>query len=313
MSAIVRISIILAVVVFCVVRAPAPDPRIVAAIRAAADSKLPVLDYAEGKFYCPMDSDVHSSAPGFCPRCGMKLVEGVKDTSEYPVKLTADPQAPRAAELTRLTFGIADPDSGRPVRDFEVVHEKLYHVFVVSQDLSFFLHTHPDRNAGEDFHLDVRFPKPGMYRVLSDFYPAGGTPQLITNTVMVPGSGFSLHPVHIAADVSPRQTENSRVELVMPQRIAAREKTSLSFRVTPDDGIEPYLGVMAHMLAASSDLIDMMHEHPVQSLDTDNNSVKELGFSVIFPRPGIYRVWVQFQRKGIVNTAAFDLLVGESQ
>ena len=313
MSAIIRMSVILAAVVFCVVRAPAPDPRIVAAISAAADSKLPVPDYAEGKFYCPMDSDVHSSAPGFCPKCGMKLVEGVKDTSEYRVSLAADPEAPRAADLTRLTFAVADPETGSPVRNFEVVHEKLYHVFVVSQDLSFFLHTHPERNGDEDFHLDVRFPKPGMYRVLSDFYPVGGTPQLITNTVIVSGKGFALQPAQIAADLSPRQTENSRVELAMPQRIAAREKTPLSFRVTPDDGIEPYLGVMAHMLAASSDLIDMMHEHPVQALNKDNNAAKELAFSVIFPRPGIYRVWVQFQRKGIVNTAAFNLPVGESR
>ena len=28
------------------------------------------------------------------------------------------------------------------------------------------------------------------------------------------------------------------------------------FRLTPNDGIEPYIGAMGHMLAASSDLID---------------------------------------------------------
>jgi hypothetical protein len=32
-------------------------------------------------------------------------------------------------------------------------------------------------------------------------------------------------------------------------------------------------------------------------------------FHVIFPRAGTYRVWVQFQREGVVNTAHFDVRV----
>ena len=233
-----RILIICAAILFCVVNAPAPDPRIAAAISAAAqDSNQQVDDSADWRFYCPMDSDVRSSVPGTCPRCGMKLVEGVKDSVEYPIDLKVEPETPRVAETTRLTFGIVEPNSGRPVRDFEIVHEKLYHVFVVSHcDLTFFFHTHPERDPGQDFHLDVRFPKPGMYRVLSDFYPSGGTPQLITNTVMIPGDGFSLQPAHIAGDVSPQRSEEfEQTQLVMPSGIMAREKVTILFRVTPDD------------------------------------------------------------------------------
>jgi hypothetical protein len=307
-----RIAIILAAILFCIVHAPTPDPRVAAAMNAASLAATQQADpIPDGRFYCPMDSDIRSDAPGKCPRCGMTLVEGIKDSTEYPINFTVQPRAPRVNDVARLTFGILDPNTLQPVRNFEVVHEKLYHVFVVSQDLSFFVHTHPERGTDEDFHLDVRFPKPGMYRVLSDFYPAGGTPQLIANTVMVPGDGFSLQPAKIRADVSPRQTENSHVELVLPGPVVAREKISLLFRVTPDEGIEPYLGAMAHMLAASSDLIDMMHSHPFQSVDGRANASKELTFNVIFPREGIYRVWVQFQRMGIVNTVSFDVPVQE--
>jgi hypothetical protein len=309
----IRITMILAAVLLVVAHAPAPDPRVLSAINQA-DSGQQATDDTGGKFYCPMDSDVRSPGPGFCPKCGMKLVEGVQDISEYPVELATQPLGSRAADLERLTFGVREPGTGRPVRNFEVVHEKLYHVFVVSQDLTFFLHSHPERRDGEDFHIDVRFPKPGMYRVLSDFYPSGGAPQLITNTVMIPGQGFALQPAHIQADMSPRQSENSRVELeTAPKRVMAGAKTSLSFRVTPDDGIEPYLGAMAHMLAASSDLIDMMHNHPYQTVDGKSNAFKELVFNMIFPRAGIYRVWVQFQRRGTVNTVAFDIPVDESR
>jgi hypothetical protein len=198
------------------------------------------------------------------------------------------------------------------VRSFEVVHDKLYHLFVVSQDLSFFLHTHPSRLPDEDFYLDVRFPAPGMYRVLSDFYPSGGTPQLITNTVIVPGPSASEGTAGILADMSPKQTENARIEMETgPPRVVAGQKASLHFRITPGDGVEPYLGAWGHMLAASSDLIDMVHHHPIATIDARGHSGKELQFDVAFPRAGVYRVWVQFQRLGIVNTVAFNVPVDE--
>ena len=141
-----------------------------------------------------MDADVRSNVPGKCPRCGMTLVEGIMDVTEYPETLTMEPKVAKPGEDTRITFlNIVDPEKFQPVRNFGIVHEKLFHLFVVSQDLKFFLHTHPERAGDEDFHLNVRFPRPGMYRILSDFYPVGATPQLITNTVMVPGTGLQSH------------------------------------------------------------------------------------------------------------------------
>jgi hypothetical protein len=32
-------------------------------------------------------------------------------------------------------------------------------------------------------------------------------------------------------------------------------------------------------------------------------------FNMIYPRPGIYRVWIQVQRQGVVNTLAFNVPV----
>jgi hypothetical protein len=305
-----RISIILAVVLFCILSARAPDPRVAAAIDALSAHSHQIPDATDGNFYCPMDPDVRSIEPGRCPKCGMKLVEGSSDIVESRLDLTLQPPTPRVAEPTRLIFGVTDPRTGQPVHSFEIVHEQLYHVFLVSQDLSFFLHTHPERRPDEPFHLDVRFPKPGMYRLLSDFYPAGGTPQLITSTVMVPGQDFSATSASLHADMSPRATENARAELeTVPPRPLAEQKVSLRVRVSPLDGLQLYLGAWAHMLAASSDLIDMMHNHPAAAVD--GPSSKELQFNMVFPRAGVYRVWIQFQRLGVVNTVAFDVPVDE--
>ena len=58
--------------------------------------------------------------------------------------------------------------------------------------------------------------------------------------------------------------------------------------------------------AASDDLIDMMHSHPFIA-----DGGPQIQFNLVFPRARTYRVWVQFQRKGVVNTAHFDVPVKE--
>lgn len=259
-----------------------------------------------------MDRDVRSNQPGFCPRCGMKLVPGIPDEREYPVLLTSKPAALRPGEDIQLRFQVKDPTTNEPVRDFEIMHERLWHLFVVSQDLKFFVHTHPEKQPDGSFDLNIKFPKPGLYRVLSDFYPSGGTPQLIASSLLVSGAGFDLAPATLKPDIAAKQTENLNVELVSdPPQILAGLKTILFFKLTPDDGIEPYLGTMAHVLAASADTIDLIHTHPSDVTDPDNGAYKQIQVDMIFPRPGIYRVWIQFQRKGVVNTAAFNVPVSE--
>jgi heavy metal-binding protein len=309
-----RIASILAVAAFCLYTTPPPNPRVLAALDALSSRHShQVRGDTDGSFYCPMEPDIRSNRAGKCPRCGMTLVEGVPDILEYPVDLSLDPVVPHPNELTRLTFGLIDPRTELPVRKLEVVHEKLYHVFIVSQDLSFFLHTHPERPGDEDFHLDVRLPKPGLYRVLSDFYPSGATPQLVTNTLIVPGAETAMDSAQIQADLSPKTTENAGVDLVLsPSHVVARQDVSMVFRVSPEQGVEPYLGAWGHMLAASADLVDMTHNHPVTAAGSSSAAGKDIQFNMAFPRAGVYRVWVQFQRLGVVNTVAFNVPVEEA-
>ena len=205
-----------------------------------------------------------------------------------------------------LTFAIHDPWKDRPVTTFQIVHEKLFHMFVVSQDLQVFLHNHPTLGADGNFHYDYVFPKAGMYRILGDFYPDGATPQLIAKTVIVPGAAPP-KPARLARDYATKDAENLQVELVTdPQQPISGSKTQMYFKVKPDEGLEKYLGAWGHMLVASDDLIDMIHEHPFIA-----DGGPQVQFNVIFPRAKSYRVWVQFQRKGVVNTAHFDVPVKE--
>jgi Heavy metal binding domain len=254
-------------------------------------------------YVCPMDPDIRSSQPGVCSRCGMRLLAGIPDPAEYLMDVAVKPQAPKPRETAKLEFTVRDPWKNHQVKNFQLVHERLFHLFVVSQDLQFFIHGHPILGPGGIFRFDIAFPEPGMYRVLGDFYPDGASPQLVVESIVVPGAAPP--PIQLGADYSTKDAENMQVELVTaPPRPIAGVKTLMFFRLKPDDGLEPYLGAWGHMLAASDDLIDLMHSHPFLG-----GGGPQVQFNMIFPRARTYRIWVQFQRKGVVNTAHFDVPV----
>ena len=80
-------------------------------------------------------------------------------------------QLPAGREVT-LEMRVLDPKSGKPVTQFEIVHEKLFHLFLVSQDLDYFSHEHPVLGADGWFRLNTTLPKAGTYRLLADFDPS---------------------------------------------------------------------------------------------------------------------------------------------
>lgn len=260
-------------------------------------------------FVCPMDPDVHAKGPGKCPRCGMKLVAGIPDHTEYRLDVRFTPPQIPAQKPVKMEFRLADPKTGAPVKQFDVVHEKLFHLFLVSQDLEWFQHVHPEPGANGVFALTATLPHPGVYRLLADCYPKGGTPQLLPRTFTTAGYARSIASdiPKLAPDLAAKHGENLDVELKLdPPAPIPGKKTMMFFRVKPGDGLEQYLGAWGHMMAASDDLIDTIHEHPF-----DATGKTEMQFNVFFPRAAMYRVWVQFQRRGVVNTVAFTIPVRE--
>ena len=265
-----------------IARAQAPDPNAI--------------------FICPMDPDVRSHDPGTCPRCGMKLATGLPEPTEYHLDLTTAPRAIRPGQPVSFSFAVTDPWKHRPVTKFQVVHEKLFHMFVVSQDLEFFLHDHPTFSADGQFHYNnLVLPKAGMYRVLGDFYPDAATPQLIAKTLFVAG------PAPAPMQPSDSRKTDAMTLTTEPEQVIAGSNTQLHFKLTPGDGLQQYLGAWGHMLVASDDLIDMIHLHPFIA-----DGGPEMQFNAVFPRPDHhYRVWIQYQRNGVVNTERFDVAANE--
>jgi hypothetical protein len=272
--------------------------------RAAQQSPLQLAnkDDDAGDWVCPMDPDVRSKQPGVCPRCGMKLVQKVPDRVTYRLEVTHASEQIIPHQPCVLKFRAFDPRTGEPATKFEIVHERLMHLFIVSEDLEYFRHDHPVAQPDGSFLLPITFERGGMHRLLADFYPTGSVPQLCYSTLYLAGSSA---PPHLEPSLAPSKSVNLAATLrIEPQQLLAGFESRLTYALEPWQGLEPYLGVWAHMLVVSEDLIDLLHVHPFL---TDGEGTMQ--FNVIFPRPGMYKIWTQFQRLGLVNTVVFVVAV----
>ena len=92
--------------------------------------------------------------------------------------------------------------------------------------------------------------------------------------------------------------------------VRAGQGVHLHFEVTdaasgkPVTDLEPYLGAMAHFAVLSEDAKDFLHVHPM-----DSDSASSIAAHAVFPRAGLYKLWAQVQRRGVVATVPFVLRV----
>jgi hypothetical protein len=86
-------------------------------------------------------------------------------SKQYNVNLQYHPITPEARKETKLILSVTEQKSGDPIRDFELVHDKIMHLIIVSEDLSYFAHIHPTfEENGESFTIVHSFPESGRYK-----------------------------------------------------------------------------------------------------------------------------------------------------
>ena len=142
----------------------------------------------ETAWVCPMHADYTMDIPGKCPRCGMALVRAAPfDVRDYRLDFRTVPSVVKPGVKATLRFGIFHPGTGEAIKKFEVVHERQYHLFMISQDMEYFQHIHPIEAPDGTWSIDVTLPKAGYYKVLSDFMPAGGAAQFIARPLVTAG------------------------------------------------------------------------------------------------------------------------------
>ncbi len=269
---------------------------------------------AQPLYWCPMHPDVRGKAGDTCPICHMALaLAGPADYLPFELDVDISPRAIAPRHKARVRFVVRDPRTGAAVRRFEPVHERVFHLFIVSRDLEYFAHVHPTLQPTGALDVDIEVPRAGAYQLIADFVPEGRAPQLIQKSFVTAGYAGAVASVPtLVADTADKVVGGTRVKLTIPDQLAGREGL-ITFDVAdaatgrPLTDLEPYLGATGHLLYASADLEIAAHSHPVAEISATAGPT--IVFQVLFPRAGDYRLWMQFQRRGEVFTVPFTVPV----
>jgi hypothetical protein len=290
----------------------------------AATASTGATALPEGDAYtCTMHPQIRSGAPGRCPLCDMALTAVVPAIGEeFELRVEATPPAPKPNEKVRLRFSIFNPKTGAQARDFQIMHDQLFHLFIVSQDLSEFQHIHPDFNKDGSFTIETVLPRPGRYKLYADFYPSEGVPQVLQASIATAGTTSDLFAgkARIEADTAFVKTiDGLKIELKMePPEAIGGQDLHLTYTLTdattgqPVQDLKPYLAAWGHTLILSDDQINYVHSHPDKDVPNVPDKEKlrggpEVTFDAIIPQPGHYRVWTQFLRGDKLTTVSFTI------
>jgi hypothetical protein len=245
-----------------------------------------------------------------------------------------------AGEARVLTLSIRDPRwTGKPpaAGRYSALmpdHGKLMHMFIVrTPELDAFAHLHPVPKTVEALHFDAALPPlpAGTYRVYGDIVHESGYAQTLVSQVELAGNGIAAwaptdpDDSAFVAQVSRPAFEISWARDGRP--LVAGEERLLSFSAQDASGrplaVEPYMGMAAHVAITNADGSVFVHLHPAGSISmaalerfsgvslahtmhADRPLDSRVSIPYAFPKPGIYRMWVQMKREGRVTTAAFD-------
>ena len=89
-------------------------------------------------------------------------------------------------------------------------------MFIVSQDLEFFIHDHPVLGPGGNIPLRWRAAETRYVPRTRGCIKIHRTPQLTAKSIFVPGG--TLQPLHLTADLSAKPAANMQVEPTEPRQ-----------------------------------------------------------------------------------------------
>ena len=262
----------------------------------------------------------------------------VDSDSTFKVDFKTEPGQIQAGTAATLVFTVKDSKNA-VVKDLQVVHEKPMHLLIVSNDLAEFYHVHPEPTADGSYRVQHTFPNGGDYKLYADFTPPNA--KQVVERIEVKVAGAERSKVALVADKKlEKSVDGLKVVMKPSAKIEAGQELTLDFAAfdaktnKPATDLQNYLGELAHFVIISEDLVDFVHAHPMakgekmdgmkmdgDKKEKDHNadghshgadskkankaSAYEVSAHTAFPRPGLYKLWAQFQRKGKVISIPF--------
>ena len=209
---------------------------------------------------------------------------------------------------TTITINIKDK-TGKPIDKFDTVHEKQMHFIIVSKDLSFFNHIHPDYKGNGVFTVTTQFPTAGQFKVIADITPTGMGAMNKSQWISVQGEMPAEQAIKPDAALT-KVVDGKEVTLAIDHLMANME-LNLNFTITdaqtkqPVTNLQPYLGAVGHVVILTKDAENYLHVHPTD----EHASGPDAKFMTTFPHSGVYKIWGQFKQNNKVFTVPFVVKV----
>ncbi|EFM10305.1 hypothetical protein PaecuDRAFT_2741 [Paenibacillus curdlanolyticus YK9] len=231
---------------------------------------------------------------------------GLSETSDGIQAVMAAASDPlTAGRMETLKLQIEGNDR-MPITKFDVSHEKLLHLIIVSEDLSDFRHVHPEYAGNGVFTVRTQFEHGGRYKWFADFVPDGAKSVTRSGWLTIDGKPIYDAPPLKADTKLEQEADGLRVKLSISETTHGKA-AALAFRFydaktsQPVSDLQPYLGAVGHVVILSSDTERYLHVHP----SDEKTSGPEAVFHTNFPNAGVYKVWGQFKRADRVITVPF--------
>jgi DMSO/TMAO reductase YedYZ heme-binding membrane subunit len=241
----------------------------------------------------------------------------------YTVSFSHDPNL-TPGEPTTLHFTVYNASTGEEVKLFSRVYEKVMHLIIVDESLTYFNHIHPIQ-AENDFTVTTVFPKKGRYHLYIDFQPLGGIEQQMAFTLTI-GNPDLIKKKTTQPDTKTSKTINDyQVTFHYPTPLTAKKlsigQEQLSFTITDAQShkavttLKPYLAAFGHLTMINESSFDFVHVHPFPFTSPAPNS--NGGPTVTFVplglwgpiKPGTYRIFAEFNPNNKLINANFTVRV----
>ncbi|MDR7274731.1 hypothetical protein [Catenuloplanes atrovinosus] len=249
--------------------------------------------------------------------------------SRPPVTLTVRQRPLTAGVPATVDLDVTDAANGLPADDLIVHDGGLMHLMVVSPSGRLW-HLHPIRVAPGRFQVMFTPDAAGEYAVTAEVARRGGGVQLLrapSGPTAGGESGVAVAPLSIRES---RAVDGVEVQVAMADPVAGAPVT-LRARIGDEADLQPWLGMLGHLIVVgpltggAGDAPLWMHAHAMDSAtampahdmagmagmgmvpmaDALGESLPDetvaafgpgVGFTMSFPEPGRYRMWLQAEK-----------------